>query len=159
MSPHRRISFFVPGVPATAGSKRYVGTHGGKARIVDMCARKTAWCAAVAAYARIEYQGPPVAGALAFEAAFYFDRPRKHFVGKQRGHALRDDAPADHLVKPDVLKLARAAEDALTGILYQDDAQIFTELLSKHYTDARQPNAGARITLTFSEKDHADGRH
>jgi Holliday junction resolvase RusA-like endonuclease len=38
-------------------------------------------------------------------------------------------------VKPDVLKLARAVEDALTGILYRDDAQIVTEVLRKRYGD------------------------
>lgn len=32
---------------------------------------------------------------------------------------------------PDVLKLARGVEDALTGIVWRDDAQIVNESLSK----------------------------
>jgi Holliday junction resolvase RusA-like endonuclease len=38
-----------------------------------------------------------------------------------------------------VLKLARAVEDALTGVLWRDDAQIAIEQLSKHYAERDEP--------------------
>lgn len=36
--------------------------------------------------------------------------------------------------KPDLLKLARGVEDALTGIVYEDDAQIVFETMRKQWS-------------------------
>ena len=47
--------------------------------------------------------------------------------------------------KPDVLKLARLVEDALTGVLFIDDAQIITELIEKHWGEP------ARVEVRVSE--------
>lgn len=44
---------------------------------------------------------------------FYFQRPPS--VPKKR---------TEHVVKPDLSKLVRAAEDSLTGIVFHDDSQI-----------------------------------
>jgi len=44
---------------------------------------------------------------------FYFAKPES--VSKKR---------TQHVVRPDLSKLIRATEDALTGIIYQDDSQI-----------------------------------
>src|SRR5690349_2337829 len=38
-----------------------------------------------------------------------------------------------HVVKPDLSKLLRATEDALTGIIYADDAQIIGANIGKEY--------------------------
>jgi Holliday junction resolvase RusA-like endonuclease len=46
---------------------------------------------------------------------------------------LKASAPIAPPVKPDVLKLARAVEDAMSGIIYKDDAQIVTERLCDRY--------------------------
>ena len=43
---------------------------------------------------------------------------------------------------PDVLKLARGVEDALTGIVWRDDAQIVNESLNK-VVGAAAPGAAA----------------
>jgi Holliday junction resolvase RusA-like endonuclease len=56
-------------------------------------------------------------------------RPRAHFGAR----GLRPAAPAWPTVRPDVLKLARAVEDALTGLVWRDDSQIVVELLTKQY--------------------------
>lgn len=53
---------------------------------------------------------------------FYFAKPES--VSKKRGA---------HVVRPDVSKLIRATEDALTGIVYLDDAQIVEEHAYKFY--------------------------
>jgi Holliday junction resolvase RusA-like endonuclease len=73
------------------------------------------------------FEGPVTAS-----FTFYLRRPKSHYL---KNGALRPKAPRRHTTKPDVLKLARAIEDALTGIVYQDDAQIVCEQLEKYYGD------------------------
>jgi Holliday junction resolvase RusA-like endonuclease len=53
---------------------------------------------------------------------FYFARPVS--IPKKR---------TEIVVKPDIDKIIRATADALTGILYADDAQIVEMQASKHY--------------------------
>jgi Holliday junction resolvase RusA-like endonuclease len=53
---------------------------------------------------------------------FYFARPVS--IPKKR---------TEIVVKPDIDKIIRATADALTGILYADDAQIVEMNASKHY--------------------------
>lgn len=48
----------------------------------------------------------------------------------------RREVPATK--KPDVSKIVRAVEDALTGVLYRDDAQITIELARKDYAPRDQ---------------------
>ena len=48
-----------------------------------------------------------------------------------------------------MLKLARAVEDALTGIVWRDDAQIVDEQLSKVYGEP------ARVEVDVAELEHA----
>jgi Holliday junction resolvase RusA-like endonuclease len=50
--------------------------------------------------------------------------------------SLRENAPRFHSNRPDALKLGRAVEDALTGILYADDSRIAVERLSKIYSQS-----------------------
>ena len=59
---------------------------------------------------------------VAMEFDFYFARPAS--IPKRRRHMV---------VKPDLDKLVRATTDALTGVLYYDDAQICEYLVRKHY--------------------------
>ena len=59
--------------------------------------------------------------AVRLELDFYFAKPKS---AKKRIH---------HTVKPDLDKLARAALDAFTGILYADDAQVSELVLNKLY--------------------------
>lgn len=65
---------------------------------------------------------------------FYLERPQNHFgTGKNAG-VLKDRCiKAKPFKKPDRLKLARAIEDALTGRVYKDDAQIVDGPVRKHY--------------------------
>lgn len=54
-------------------------------------------------------------------ARFTFARPKS--ASKRR----------EHTVKPDIDKLGRALLDAMTGILYADDSQVVSLMLSKRY--------------------------
>jgi hypothetical protein len=49
-------------------------------------------------------------------------------------------------VKPDIDKLVRAINDALTGILFTDDCQVVSISMTKDYCGERR--AGAYITVS-----------
>lgn len=48
-----------------------------------------------------------------------------------------------HVVKPDADKLARAIMDALTGVLFHDDAQVVHFSISKVYADCEYVDVSA----------------
>lgn len=131
------IEFYVPGRAVPAGSKKHVG-HG---VVIDTSgAQGKQWRAVVQLAAASAFQGPPLEGPLRVTMWFGRLRPKAHF--KANGE-LRSNAPAYPTGKPDVLKLARAVEDACTGILWRDDAQIVYEALCKVYAEV----AGLRVTV------------
>lgn len=68
-------------------------------------------------------------GPLRLSATFYLPRPKGHF-GKR---GIRPSAPKYPTTKPDCLKLGRAVEDGMIGVVYRDDAQIVQERLHKVY--------------------------
>lgn len=138
------IEFFVPGVPKTAGSKKAFPIWRGKGAerkfvrsvIVDDAGQAGKDWRASVQYEGLrrwkEVMGPiaqPLQGPLAVHFVFTVARPKGH-SGKKGVHSW---APAFPATKPDVLKLARAVEDALTGIVWRDDSQIVTETLCKRY--------------------------
>jgi Holliday junction resolvase RusA-like endonuclease len=156
------IQFFVPGAPVSGGSKRAFPVHGrdGKLHVsvADTSgprgqegrgARRLAAERAVRYENRREWQGI-LSGALAFSLWFFLPRPRGH-VGKRGG--LLPSAPLFPTTRPDVLKLARGVEDACTGILWRDDAQIISEALYKRYADDRPIGVLIRVgpVLTSDE--------
>jgi Holliday junction resolvase RusA-like endonuclease len=140
------VSFFVPGIPKTAGSKRgfVLRRKGGEiirrpngAPVVvitdDAGKPGKEWKQQVALFARQAFTQPPLAIPLEVSFTFFRTRPKAHFnsKGEVKDWALQEWPGT----KPDVLKLTRSAEDALTGICWVDDAQICREILTKTYSD------------------------
>jgi len=130
------ISFFCPGQAAPGGSKRafYIKALG-RAIITDAAPRNKPWRASVAASAQAVYFGPPLDGPLAITAQFGIARPKGHFGTGRNAGKLRASAPRYPTGRPDASKLWRAAEDALTKILWRDDAQIVWQTVTKNYSD------------------------
>jgi crossover junction endodeoxyribonuclease RusA len=129
------IEITVLGPPAPAGSKQAF-VRGGKAIITDASKRSRPWKTRVAAAAQDAMNGrAPLEGPVYLRLMFGVKRPVKHYKksGEIGAEGIRRPWPS---VKPDAIKLARAVEDALTGIVYRDDAQIVLEAISKHYTGA-----------------------
>lgn len=137
----------VYGTPAPAGSKRAFaikrgGVPTGRIAISDASKRSRPWKDLISQAA-----GPVMGGralldcALAVSFTFYVRRPKGHY--SKRG-GLLPSAPPFPTVKPDVLKLARAVEDALSGVVYRDDSQIVTEHLVKRYGEPE------RVELTIT---------
>jgi crossover junction endodeoxyribonuclease RusA len=76
------------------------------------------------------------AGAVQVVVDFYLPRPKS--LGKR--------TPA-HTKKPDLDKLARAVKDAISGVLYNDDAQVSALQARKFYTaPGEAPHAVIAVT-------------
>ena len=132
------IEFVVRGTPQPKGSARAF-KHNGSGRVIvwaDNRGRLKVWESCVRAAAlrvrpRDRFYGP-VGLTVRFELA----RPKSATPAKR---------PHPH-VKPDLSKLLRGIEDALSGILYNDDAQIVQVRCEKTYCPADQ-EPGAVVTV------------
>lgn len=150
------LTFTVPGTPAPGGSKnafamkRRDGSlvmRGGNPiiNIVDAGKGNKEWRRSVAIMARrVMDSAPPFVGPVSLNIDFTFARPTSHYRGESKLNDLRNSAPKFRTQKPDALKLARSTEDAMTGIVYVDDAQVVELFVSKAWGEA----SGAEITVT-----------
>lgn len=126
------MTFFVAGKPAPKGSKVMGRTKDGR-----MFMRESASSSL-----------RPWMKAIRVEAAKHFKEPSQSSVWlymdfwMPRGKTVKREL---HTVKPDLDKLQRAVMDALTGIVYVDDAQVIGADSFKAYPTYRQPEPGVRI--------------
>lgn len=131
------ISFTVHGEARPAGSKRaFAHPATGKIIVTDSSGKPGKdWRRAVADAAADAAPAEVLTGPVAVTMSFYRRRPKSHHRTGKNAHLLRETAPAFPTTRPDVLKLARACEDAMTGIVYADDAQIVRQFLHKRYDE------------------------
>lgn len=129
----RRLLFEVIGIAQPKGSTRafvplswakraVAANHQPRAVITSDNPRVRAWAELVAEAARTVAGEGLLLGALALEITFYLPRPPS--LPRRVVH---------HLKKPDLDKLIRATNDALTGVLYRDDSQLVEIRASKRY--------------------------
>jgi crossover junction endodeoxyribonuclease RusA len=126
-----RIEFAVRGLPQAQGSARAF-VAGGRAIIATNANRPRtplgAWRTAIATEARDAIaEAPLLEGPLTVRVAFVMPRPRSHYLpanSRRPLPVLRLDAPSWDTRKPDVDKLQRALFDALTNVVWRDDAQV-----------------------------------
>lgn len=134
------ISFSVYGTPASQGSKiSFVSKHArkidGKRFIVtkDDNRRLQFWRDHVAYQARQAYDGELLCGPIRMEIVLTMPRPKHHFKSGDTTRGLKANAPEWCSTKPDSFKLCRAVEDALSGVVYHDDAQIAHHIIERKY--------------------------
>lgn len=153
------VTFTVYGVAAPAGSKR--GFYNPKARrviVTDDSKRSRPWKAQVAdAAAQAMNEGQLLDGPLLCDITFWIPRPKGHFGTGRNAGVVRASAPPAPTVKPDLLKLARAIEDACAGVIYRDDAQITCEVLQKAYTTG-QARTEIRVVQIVDTREVVAGR-
>jgi crossover junction endodeoxyribonuclease RusA len=147
----------VLGRPAPQGSKRAFvirgGPRKGQAAVIESSHdRVKSWRQAVVDEARAAAgwgEMPPLAGPLEVSMVFVMPRPKSHYRTGRNDHLLRDSAPAYPHGKPDLSKLCRATEDALTDAgIWADDAQVVHyEVLAKRWEGHAQGLPGAVITI------------
>lgn len=127
------LSFFVPGLPRTKGSAKAFIVQG-KARITNDNTKAKPWQHAIAWEAQCRRGGktstPPTTGPVELFLRYFLPRPKSHF---KKDGTVRSAAPSRPTTKPDVDKMERIVLDALTGIVYLDDAQVVAVHHSKHY--------------------------
>ena len=74
-----------------------------------------------------------IQGPLALTIEFVRPRLKGHFgTGRNKGK-LKASAPQYPITKPDTIKLARAVEDAITGVVWVDDSQVVKHVLTKRW--------------------------
>lgn len=138
------ISFFVAGVPKPAGSKRgFFIPKLKRVIITDANPNSKDWKIDVKHAAREAYSGPLIDLPLAVRFTFFIVRPKNHFGSGKNASVLKPAAPKFPTCKPDVLKLSRGVEDAMSGIIYSDDSQIVSERIFKRYS--RTPGVQVEI--------------
>lgn len=147
------IAFTCIGDAQPAGSKRafiFNPKDGGEPRasVTDANAKSRPWKYAVATSAREVYHGSLLTGALRVTMTFYRCRPRSHYGSGANAGRVKASAPAYPGTKPDALKLARGVEDALSHVVYVDDAQIVDEYLFKRWCENGEP---ARTEIMIEE--------
>lgn len=129
-----QIRIVVYGVAQPAGSKRAF-VRGGRAHVVDDNPKSRPWKQTLAVMAGQAMEGRPLLqGPLEVDFTFVVARPKGH-LGARGNLNTRGRATPYPITRPDVLKLTRGAEDALTGVVWHDDAQIVAEHLFKTYGD------------------------
>lgn len=132
MSDH--ITITVHGRPAPQGSKRAFairkgGVLTGKVAVIESSHdRVKSWRQAVVDEARSALgwgERPPLNGPLDVSMIFYMPRPKGHYRTGKNAHQLRDSAPTCPATAPDLSKLCRSTEDALTDSgIWADDALV-----------------------------------
>ena len=153
--------FFVPGSPASQGSKtaygRVVPGPDGRPRaIVNMVEQDkglSEWRGEVTKAARLAKPSDwQQQGAFLLSTVFYMPRPKAHF--KSNGQP-RPDAPLFHCKRKDCDKMLRAIGDALTEVCYEDDSLIVSACGTKLYCDAASGRAGAKIFVARLDEEAA----
>ena len=151
-----RVCFTVHGEPAPGGSKSaFLHRSTGRIVVTDAGGKRTKeWRSSVAAAARIamgprEVLTPPIGITMVFR----MQRPKSHLT--PRG-ALRIGSPVLPISRPDATKLLRSTEDALTGIVWGDDAHIAEQWIYRIYARPDE-SPGATITAYHIAVSQADG--
>jgi len=125
------MEIVIHGMPGPQGSKRFVGMKNGRGMMIESSKKVRPWRDAVktaALEAMGGQAGQGIKGALVVEMIFTLPKPAS-------APKTRRTVPDR---KPDLSKLVRSTEDALTEIgAWEDDARIVRCLSSKVY-----PNQG-----------------
>jgi Holliday junction resolvase RusA-like endonuclease len=148
-----RLAFTVLGKPQPAGSKRAFaikrgGVPTGKVAVADANPRVKSWQQEVRVAARQAAVDAGIdslfVGPLELRAWFYVPRPRNHYRTGRNSHLLRDSAPTWPIVRPDTTKLLRGLEDALTGVVWFDDAQVVVQAARKVFGEPARTEVEVR---------------
>lgn len=138
------VSFTVYGLAQPAGSKTIARASGGRAWVRDDAKRSRPWKTQVSQTAGEAMNGTGLLeGALELSVIFTVPRPAGHFGVR----GLRPSAPEHPTKRPDVTKLLRAVEDALTGVVWRDDAQVVAQHAYKVYGEPASASVEVKTAL------------
>jgi len=140
------VSFTVYGAAKPAGSKKHVG----RGIIVDANKDTPKWKRRVrrAAKEAMEHLPQPMFINRPLELRFvcYRARPKYHYgTGRNAGKVKKQYLGAYPLSPPDLTKIVRSTEDALKGIVFDDDSRIVRQVNDKRYGEPE------RVEITIRE--------
>lgn len=130
------IRFVAYGDPLPKGSARAFVPKGWTRPVITSSTKGLKqWESKIAAAAQAQSDGSLLMGPLYLNVKFYLTRPKS----KKKGSA--------HTVRPDLDKLIRGATDALTGIIWKDDAQVVEMVAGKEYVEWDHEAPRAEFTI------------
>lgn len=130
------LDVFVPGLAVAQGRPRAFKLPTGQIRVYDPLASRS-WKTVIRQFVAQDRPAEPYDGAVRLTLGFLLLRP-KSLPKRVREHTKR----------PDTGNLLKAVEDALTGVVYRDDAQIVELHVSKNYAGAPwSATPGVRILV------------
>jgi len=88
-----------------------------------------------------------LSGPVKLSLCFNLPRPKNHYGTGKNIYVLKHSAPFFHTKTPDITKLIRAVEDALTGVVWRDDSQVYAQNTIKLYADGR---SGVMVTIEWT---------
>ena len=135
----KSISFYVAGIPVPQGSSRAFVVKG-RAVITHANKETMSWRQRIATEAQRNRPSDWTMSrdtSYCVNAVFVFPRPPSAKEWKRKRP----------IVKPDLDKLIRNLNDALTDILWVDDCQVTCIEIEKRYVDNLTPNTGVCITV------------
>lgn len=133
------VNFTVYGQALPKGSARAFMPKGARFPVVTSTTRGLKeWERMIAAAAQGVTTGTLITGPVLLTLAFLLDRPKS--LPKKIVH---------HTKRPDLDKLVRAATDALTGVLWKDDAQVVSIIATKTY--ATESDDAPRVEFSITE--------
>lgn len=94
-----------------------------------------------------QYKGPLLHGPIQMSYEFRFPRPQNHFGSGVNCLTLKKTAPRWHTNKPDLTKIIRSTEDALTGLVWIDDCKVCKRDEIKRYCHLDE-RPGVEIFIT-----------
>lgn len=124
-----KITFFIPGDPRP--QLRHRDRAGGRGKYDPSAKDKEAFLYLAKKYA----PDKPIKGPIEMILLFLMKRPKSHYGTGRNSTKLKPSAPGSHVVKPDTGNLVKLVEDALNGVFYVDDAQIWATDVTKAYRD------------------------
>lgn len=126
------LSFTVVADPV-AQPRHKASSIGGKARMYLPAKHPVhAFKKSVQKSAQAAFNGEPMDGPFTLNCRFVMKRPQR-MVWKKRPMPREE-----HLSKPDTDNLLKSVKDALTGILWVDDSQVWREIGEKVYADGSE---------------------
>ena len=135
--------------PKPQGSKRHVGNG----VMVESCREVKHWRHMVT-NAAVQRGCKPLFGDIAMTAEYIISRPKSHFGTGKNASKLKPSAPYWVGVKPDLSKIQRSTEDALTKVAYTDDARIVSLVTFKRYAAVGElPGAVLTVAQAPEYKD------
>lgn len=130
-----RLEIPIRAVPGSNRKRSFVNPKTGRPVIVDKAKGKAQFTAAVRLFAAeaAREQGWELArDPVELQVQFRYARPACHYgTGRNAEKVKPSRGDARHAQSPDLTNLVKCIEDALTGIVWHDDRQVWRSTLSK----------------------------